>query len=106
MYLYYVRNQGNSCKIDIFLKSKYFARNFFPAKILFYKKFSDCSQNFWKGKQLFDFKFLKFFLESDNFLLNKIFGQTTDVGVNFLTSVAASVEAYREVGGGLSCKVI
>ena len=66
---------------------------FFPAKILFYKKFSDCSQNFWKGKKHFDFKFLKFFLESDNFLLNKIFGQTTDVGVNFLTSVSASAEA-------------
>ena len=93
-------------KMIFFWKVNILHAIFFPAKILFYKKFSDCSQNFWKGKKHFDFKFLKFFLESDNFLLNKIFGQTTDVGVNFLTSVAASVEAYREVGGGLSCKVI
>ena len=41
-------------------------------------------------------------LISDNFLLNKIFGQIQNVGVNYVTSVAASAEAYRELGGSLS----
>ena len=41
-------------------------------------------------------------LVSDNFLLNKIFGQIQNVGVNYVTSIAASAEAYREVGGSLS----
>ena len=48
-------------------------------KILFNKKLSDSKKNF---------------------------SQSRNVGLNYLTSVAASVEAYREVGGGLSCKVI
>ena len=81
------------------------AKNF-PVKILFYKKFFDFSQIFRQYKKHFEIKFLKFFKESDNFLLNIIFRQSQNVGVNCLTSVAASVEAYREVGGGPSRTVI
>ena len=61
--------------------------------------FFDLNQIFPQYKKLFGLKFLK---ESDNFLLNKIFGKNHDVGVHFSTSVSASVEVYREVGGGLS----
>ena len=68
----------------------HFARKRFPAEILFFKKFLNSSQ-------------IKFLLESDNFLLNIIFDQTSDVGVNHLTLVSASAEDYREVGGSLSC---
>ena len=74
----------------------------FLAKILFYKKFFDLSQTFGQFKKHFEPKFLKIFLVSDNFLLNKIFGQIRNVGVNYVTSVAASAEAYREVVGSLS----
>ena len=79
---------------------------FFLAKILFYKKFFDFSEIFTQFKKHFELKFLKFLLESEIFLLSKNFGQIWNVRLNYLTSVAASVEAYREVGGGLSCKVI
>ena len=68
--------------------------------------FFDLSQIFTQYKKHFDLKFLKFWKESDNFLLNKIFGQSHDVGVHFSTSVSASVEVYREVGGDLSWTVI
>ena len=74
----------------------HFARKRFSAEILFYKKFLNSSQ----------IKFLKFLLESDNFLLNIIFDQTSDVEVNHLTSVSASAEDYREVGCSLSCTII
>ena len=79
---------------------------FFPAKILFSKKFFDFNQIFRQHKKHFEIKFLKFLLESDNFLFNTIFGQSQNVGVNYVTSFAASVEAYREVGGCLSWMVI
>ena len=79
---------------------------FFPAKILFNKKFFDLSQILRQYKKHFEIKFLNLFLESDNFLLNIIFRQSQNIGVNCLTSVAASVEAYREVGGGPSRAVI
>ena len=46
--------------------------------------------------------FLKLLEESNNFLLNTIFGKISDVGVNYATSVLASAEACREVGGRLS----
>ena len=69
----------------------------FPPKILFYKKFFDFSQIFRQYKKHFKFKFLKISLESDNFLLNAIFGQSPNVGVNYVTSDSASVEANREV---------
>ena len=78
----------------------------FPAKILFSKKFSDFCQFFRQYKKHFEIKFLKFLLESDNFLLNKIFGQTQDIGVNYVTSLSASVEAYREVRSGPSHMII
>ena len=76
----------------------------FPAKILFNKKFFDFSQIFRQYKKHYKFKFLKISSESDNFLLlNTIFGQSRiNVGVNYVTSDSASVEAYKEVGGGLS----
>ena len=74
----------------------------FPAKILFYKKFIDFCQIFRLFKKHFETKFLNFLKESDNFLFNIIFGQSQNVGVNYVTSFAASVEAYREVGGCLS----
>ena len=61
------------------------------------------------------------FIKSKNFLYNKIlagkfsackmidfcaiFYYTQNVGVCYLTSGLASVEAYREVGDGLSCTV-
>ena len=45
-------------------------------------------------------------LVSDNFLLNKIFGQIQNVGVNYVTSIASSAEAYREVGRGPSVMMI
>ena len=48
-------------------------------------------------------KYLKFLEESNIFLLNIIFGQTPDVGVNYVTSVSASVEAHREVRCDLHC---
>ena len=66
---------------------------FFPAKILFNKKFFDFNQIFWQHKKHFKIKFLKFLLESDNFLLNTIFCQSRKVGVNYVTSDSASVEA-------------
>ena len=75
----------------------------FPAKILFYKKFFDFCQILTRFKKHFKLKFLKFSLESDNFLLNTIFGQSPNVGVNFVTSDSASVEAFKEVGGSFSC---
>ena len=52
-------------------------------------------------KNISKLNFRNFFLESDNFLLNKISGQRDNVGVNYVTSISASVEAYREVGGHL-----
>ena len=76
---------------------------FLPAKILFNKKFFDFSQIFRQYEKHFEIKFLKFFLESDNFLLNKISGQRDNVGVNYVTSISASVEANREVRFGLHC---
>ena len=76
---------------------------FFPAKILFNKKFFDFNQIFWQHKKHFEIKFLKFLLESDNFLLNKISGQRENVGVNYVTSFSAFVEANREVRCGLHC---
>ena len=76
---------------------------FFPAKILFNKKFFDFNQIFRQHKKHFEIKFLKFLLESDNFLLNKISGQRENVGVNYVTSFSASVYANREVRCGLHC---
>ena len=76
---------------------------FFPAKILFNKKFFYFSQIFRQYEKHFDSKFLKFFLESDNFLLNKISGQRDNVAVNYVTSISASVEANIEVRCGLHC---
>ena len=38
----------------------------------------------------FEIKFLKFLLESDSFLINKIFGKIPNVGVNYMTSVLTS----------------
>ena len=64
------------------------AKNF-PAKNLFYKKFFDLGQILRLYLKHFEIKFLKFFLESDKFLLNTI-------------SDSASPEACKEVGGGLS----
>ena len=58
----------------------------FPAKILFYKKFFNFSQILWQQKKHFEIKFLYFLLKSDNFLLNKSFGQSPDVGVKCVTS--------------------
>ena len=69
----------------------------FPAKILFYKKFFDFCQILTRFKKHFEINFFKFSLESDNFLLNTIFGQSPNVGVNYVTSDSASVEANREV---------
>ena len=47
------------------------AKNFL-AKILFYKKYFDFIRIFRINKKHFEIKFLKFLLEFDNFLLNKI----------------------------------
>ena len=63
------------------------AKNF-PAKILFYKKFFDLSKILWQQKKHFEIKFLNFSSKSDNFLLNKLFGQSPDVGVKCVTSVS------------------
>ena len=59
-------------------------------------KFSETIKNTSK------LNFLNFCLESDNFLLNTIFGQSLNVGVDYMTSDSASGEACREVRGGLS----
>ena len=61
---------------------------FFPAKILFNKKFFDFSQILRQQKKHFEIKFLNFSSKSDNFLLNKLFGQSPDVGVKCVTSVS------------------
>ena len=66
----------------------FFHEKNFPAKILFYKKFFDFSQIFGQPKKHFEIKFLKFSFQSDNFLLNIIFGQSPDGGVNCVTSVS------------------
>ena len=52
----------------------------FPAKILFNKKFFDFSKILRQYKTHFEIKFPKILSESDNFLLNKISGQRTNVG--------------------------
>ena len=46
-----------------------------------------------------DFIFIIF----SDFLFNTIFGQSQNVGVNYVTSVSASVEAHREVRCDLHC---
>ena len=84
-------------KKSIILRSK-----IFPAKILFYKKFFDFYQILIQCKKYFKIKVLKFSLESDNFLLNTIFGESPNVGVHFVTTGSASIEACREVEGCLS----
>ena len=78
-------------KIKILLNMKKFiilhAKNF-PTKILFNKKFFDFSQILRQQKKHFEIKFLNFSSKSDNFLLNKLFGQSPDVGVKCVTSVS------------------
>ena len=76
------------------------------AKILFNKRFFNFYQIFRQYQTHFEIKFLKFLLEFDNFLLNKISGQRTNVGVNYVIPFLASVEANREVRRGLHCMVI
>ena len=75
---------------------------FFLAKILLNKKFFDFNKIYGQYKKHFEIEYLKLLLESDNFLLNTIFGQSQNVGVKYMTLDSASVEACREVGGGLS----
>ena len=57
-------------KVKILLNTKKIiilhAKNF-PAKILFNKKFFDFSQILRQFEKHYEIKFLKFFLESDNF---------------------------------------
>ena len=72
------------------------------AKILLNKKFFDFIKIYGQYKKHFEIEYLKVLLESDNFLLNIIFGQIQNIGVNYMTSDSASVEECREVGGGLS----
>ena len=40
-------------------------------------------------------------VEFNNFLLHIIFGQSPDIGVQYMTSVLASLEAYRQVRGSI-----
>ena len=72
-------------KVKILLNMKNFlilhAKNF-PAKILLNKKFFDFCKIFRQYEKNFDIKFLKILLETDNFLFNKISGQSTNVGVS------------------------
>ena len=65
--------------------------------MLFNKKFVDICQILTQFKKHFEIKFLKFLLESDNFLLKTVFGQSRNVGVNYLASDSSSTEACREV---------
>ena len=46
------------------------------------------------------------FKKSNNFLINIIFGLTPYIGVNYLISVSASFEAFREVRGDFPFMVI
>ena len=79
-----------------------FHAKIFQPKFYFTKRFQILLK-FSGNKKHYEIKSLKFFLESDNFLLYIIFGQSSDVGVNFVTSVSASVEAHIEVRCGLHC---
>ena len=66
----------------------------------------DLIEIFQTFEKHFEINFWNLFKESDNFLFSKIIGQTHYIGVNYVTSVSASVEAYREVEGCLSWMVI
>ena len=67
-----------------------------PTKILFDKELFDFSQTLRQCKKNhFEIKHVNFSLESKNVLLIEIFGQTPEVGVNYVTLVLASVETYR-----------
>ena len=68
-------------------------RKFFQPNSYFTKsssilvKFSD------NIKKHFEIKFLKFSSDYDDFLLNTIFSQSQNIGVDYVTSIIASVEA-------------
>ena len=65
------------------------SQNFF-CQILIFKKSFDFRRILINNRNVFEMKFLKFRKESNNFLLDVIFGQALGVGVNYVTSVSAS----------------
>ena len=75
-------------KILLNINFIFFHEKNFSVGILFYKKFFNFSQILGQPKKHFEIKFLKFSFQSDNFLLNIIFGQSPDGGVNCVTSVS------------------
>ena len=54
-----------------------------------------------KADKICIFRDINFF-QIRQIFINTIFRQSQNVGVNYVTSDSASVEAYREVGGCLS----
>ena len=102
---YICKSQNAKCKISK-EKSVILHAKIFPAEILCYKKCFDSTKFFnnnWKG---FEIKFFRVFQKHNNFLMNIILGQTPYIGVNYLISVSAFFEAFREVRGDFPFMVI
>ena len=87
-------------------KSNILYAKIFLAKFLYNKKCSNSTKFFNNNRKGFEIKFFSVFQKSNNFLINIIFGQTPCIGVNYLISVSASFEAFREVRGDFPFMVI
>ena len=78
-------------------KSNILYAKIFLAKFLYNKKCSDSTKFFNNNRKGFEIKFFRVLQMSNNFLVDIIIGQTPYIGVNYLTSVSTSFEAFREV---------
>ena len=78
-------------------KSNILYAKIFLAKFLYNKKCSDSTKFFNNNRKGFEIKFFRVLQMSNNFLVDIIIGQTPYIGVNYLISVSASFEAFREV---------
>ena len=87
-------------------KSNILYAKIFLAKFLYNKKCSDSTKFFNNNRKGFEIKFFRVLQMSNNFLVDIIIGQTPYIGVNYLTSVSTSFEAFREVRGDFPFMVI